>query len=127
MRRKRIKNRNASRPFWLHLTYQAVHAPYTDPAPWELIPDDGRFRSRTYGSMLAVMDSGVANITAALKDGGMWETTLFVLAGDNGGDCGLPAQTNPKVGGQPGAASNHPLLGRKCTAFDGGTRVAVSQ
>ena len=31
----------------------------------------------------------------------------------------------PGVKGQPGSASNFPLLGRKCTAFEGGTRVAA--
>lgn len=46
---------------------------------------------------------------------GRWERTLLVLTADNGGDCGLLS----------GAASNYPLLGRKCTAFDGGTRVAA--
>jgi arylsulfatase I/J len=55
----------------------------------------------------------------------MWENMLFMVTSDNGGDCGLPAQTNPKVGGAPGYASNYPLLGRKCTAWDGGTRTAA--
>ena len=53
----------------------------------------------------------------------MWSNTLLILMGDNGGDCGLPDQ--PGVKGQPGMASNYPLLGRKCTAFEGGTRVAA--
>eukprot|EP00041_Stephanoeca_diplocostata_P027870 m.777542 g.777542 ORF g.777542 m.777542 type:complete len:669 (+) comp23266_c0_seq2:99-2105(+) len=111
----RIQARNTSKPFWLHLTYQAVHAPYSSPPPWELVPAATPFRSQVYGSMLAVADAGIGNITAALKASGMWERTLLVLAADNGGDCGLLS----------GAASNHPLLGRKCTAFDGGTRVAA--
>jgi arylsulfatase A-like enzyme len=90
------------------------------------------------------MDTGIGNITAALKaqtessvvdDSGKmtttstWDNTLFILFGDNGGDCGLPSQANGPGGkpvkGQPGMASNYPLLGRKCTAYDGGTRVAA--
>jgi hypothetical protein len=55
----------------------------------------------------------------------MWENTLLIFAGDNGGDCGLPAQPEIGIGGAPGACSNFPLLGRKCTSFEGGTRVAA--
>ena len=56
----------------------------------------------------------------------MWENTLLLLTSDNGGDCGLPRNPgNPHAPSQPGSASNYPLLGRKCTAFEGGTRVAA--
>jgi arylsulfatase A-like enzyme len=41
----------------------------------------------------------------------MWDTTLLLLWADNGGD-------NPG-----GAASNYPLVGRKCLSWEGGTRV----
>jgi arylsulfatase A-like enzyme len=123
----RLQQRNKSRPFWLHLAYQAVHAPYTSPPKWEVLSAEQLkgFRSQTYGSMLSVADSGIANITAEIKAQGAWATTLVLLSSDNGGDCGLPTQHNPPVAGQPGAASNHPLLGRKCTVFEGGTRVAA--
>eukprot|EP01079_Euglenida_sp_SAG-EU17-18_P012162 gene12162-2218_t len=112
---EKINTRNTSQPFWLHLTYQSVHAPYEAPPKWEMVPPSTEFRSPTYASMLAVADNGLGNITAALKAQGMWQDTLFVLTGDNGGDCGLLS----------GAASNYPLLGRKCTAFEGGTRTAA--
>ena len=78
----------------------------------------------TYASATRALDDAVSNITEALKAAGMWENTFFLLTSDNGGDCGLPDQPGgPK--GQPGSASNFPLLGRKCTAFEGGTRVAA--
>ena len=53
----------------------------------------------------------VRNITSALKDSGLWDNTLLLIFADNGGD-------NPG-----GLASNYPLLGRKCLAWEGGTRV----
>jgi len=62
-----LKNRDKSKPFWLHMAYQAVHAPYTSPPADQLIPESNPFRSRIYGSMLKVMDAGVANITAEYK------------------------------------------------------------
>lgn len=46
-----------------------------------------------------------------LKREGLWENTLVLIWADNGGD-------NPG-----GSASNYPLLGRKCLAWEGGTRV----
>ena len=52
----KIEARNKSRPFWLHLPYQAVHGPYTSPLPWEtvnastVIPGE-TFRSGIYASM----------------------------------------------------------------------------
>jgi arylsulfatase B len=127
----RIQARNVSRPFWLHVAYQAVHGgtwreevPGTDAIPANssggLYP---HFQAGNYGSVTHALDDGVGNITAELKRQGMWEQTLMLFTSDNGGDCGLPDQ--PGVGGQPGSASNYPLLGRKCTAFEGGTRVAA--
>lgn len=117
----RVTKRNTSKPFWLHLAHQAVHTgDHRSPPPWELWPQDDK---KDYISSLWVLDTGIGNLTTAMKAAGMWETTVFIVTSDNGGDCGLPAQ--PHVGGAPGYASNYPLLGRKCTAFDGGTRTAA--
>ena len=44
----------------------------------------------------------------------MYDNTLIVMTSDNGGDCQF---------GQP--ANNFPLKGRKCSVWDGGTRVAA--
>jgi arylsulfatase A-like enzyme len=118
---ERVTQRNTSKPFWLHLTHQAVHTgDHRTPPVWELWPGDLK---KDYISSLYVLDNGIANLTQALKSAGMWENTIFFLTADNGGDCGLPAQNGK--GGAPGFASNYPLLGRKCTAFDGGTRTAA--
>lgn len=118
---KAVQERNASRPFWIHIAHQAVHTGANRTPPvWELWPQDLK---KDYISSLFVLDNGIANVTEALKNAGMWDNTIFILSADNGGDCGLPAQ--PGIGGQPGFASNYPLLGRKCTAWDGGTRTAA--
>ena len=45
----------------------------------------------------------------------MWDNLLLLISSDNGGDCGFLS----------GACSNYPLLGRKCTPFQGGTNVAA--
>ena len=110
---ERIRQRNASRPFWLHVAYQAMHGGTfrQDVLPWEALPNGTGFRDTGYGNALRALDDGIGNITAALKAAGMWENTLMVVVADNGGD-------NPG-----GAASNWPLVGRKCLSWEGGTRV----
>ena len=83
----RIEGANTSDPFWLHLCYQGVHSG-ADPMPpqaWQRIPE-GSWRSRFYGSMLAVVDSGIGNTTAALRKSGLWENTIMLVTGDNGGE-----------------------------------------
>ena len=101
----KIEQRNTSKPFWLHLTYQAVHTGAgREPPSWERWGGDKDYLSATY-----VLDNGIGNITAAFKAAGMWDNMLFMVTADNGGDCGLPPQTDPKAGGAPGFASNWPV------------------
>jgi arylsulfatase A-like enzyme len=115
---ERIQNRNSSQNFWLHVAFQAVHGGQhrseTDACDLLPLTADNRaangFRNAGYGSALHSLDHGVRNITDALHSAQMWENSLFVLTADNGGD-------NPV-----GAASNYPLVGRKCLSWEGGTR-----
>ena len=58
-------------PLWVHIPWQAVHAPYTDPPAWEQRLA-GNFWDQTFASMLQVLDNGVANVTSALSKRGMW-------------------------------------------------------
>ena len=106
-----IKNRNSSKPLWLHLLHQAVHTgDHRSPPEWEQWPGQP-----DYMSALHVLDDGIGNLTAQLRESQLWENTIFMLSADNGGDCGY----------QSGFASNYPLLGRKCQSYDGGTRTAA--
>jgi hypothetical protein len=118
---ERIQNRNTSQNFWLHVAFQAVHGGQhrseTDACDLLSLEPDNKtakngFRNAGYGSALYSLDHGVRNITTALRAGPtpMWENTFLVLTSDNGGD-------NPV-----GAASNYPLVGRKCLSWEGGTR-----
>lgn len=60
------------------------------------------------------MDSGIGNITAALRQRQMWSTTLIVMSSDNGG------REDKEFGG-----NNWPLRGMKFSDFEGGVRVAA--
>ena len=52
----------------------------------------------TYQSMANLMDIIIGNITTLLKDNNLWDDTLLIFTGDNGGP------ENNKT-----AANNHPL------------------
>eukprot|EP00912_Choanoflagellata_sp_UC4_P001654 UC4_evm1s1050 len=101
----KILMRNKSKPLWIHVAYQAMHGGQhrEEPLPEDYIDPQAGFRNKGYGNALVSLDHGIKN--------GIWENTLLITMSDNGGD-------NPG-----GLASNYPLLGRKCLAWEGGTRV----
>lgn len=106
-----------SKPLWLFLAYQAVHGPFSDPPEWERVPYNPEFcnhtsnkNCETYANMLHVLDSGIRNVTNALKQRNVWDKTLVLFVSDNGGT---------------GPGNNYPLRGPKGSPWEGGTRVAA--
>ena len=82
-----------------------MHVPYDAPPEWEVLQpaEPGRpdaifdnycTGSATptpyenarchYGSMLKIVDEGMANVTGALRQRDRWEDTLMILSADNG-------------------------------------------
>ena len=104
-------DRHAATPFFLLLTFNAVHTPMEARAA-----DADRFagvappRRRTYAGMLSAMDDAVGRVTAALAERKLTEDTLVFFISDNGG---------PPVN----ASNNGPLRGHKATTWEGGVRV----
>ena len=103
-----IRAHDPAQPLWLHLAYQNVHAPYVNPPDWE-VHRFPKMWDNVFANMLNMLDSGIGNVTAALKAAGLYDNTLIVWSADNGGI---------------GPANNHPLRGHKHDAWEGGTRVA---
>merc|ERR1712093_80781 len=68
--------------------------------------------------MASVADEVMGNMTAALRDLGMWKDTLIILTSDNGGPAGMA------VSGHSG--NNWPLRGGKRNVFEGGVRVVAA-
>ena len=64
--------------------------------------------------MIAFMDESVGNITATLRDQGLWGNTLLVWSADNGGAVHLK-----------GGANAFPLRGGYENNWEGGVRVAA--
>lgn len=105
-------------PLFLYLPYQNVHSPNQNPAPWETHSypswSPGRGEEKTmqiYANMLDMLDSGLANVSAALTSEGMWSDTLLVFSADNGGVGAL--------------GNNHPLRGHKHDPWEGGVRTTA--
>lgn len=108
-----VNAQSAKRPFFLHVAYNAVHAPHQAPdsykAPYARLPEP----RRTYAGMLAAMDEGIGQILDALEKKGLRNNTLVVFSSDNGG----PA---------PGKVTDNGLLrAGKTTLYEGGVRGAA--
>lgn len=120
---RQSRGQNASQSLFLYLAYQAIHSPdqvpdeyrdrFTDTIPDT--PDGVGQQRRTVAGMVACLDEGVGNITAALHEVGMLDDTLIVFTTDNGG---------PAAGFSNNMASNWPLRGMKRTLWQGGVRAS---
>lgn len=88
-----------SQPFFLAVTYQAVHVPIQGPSD-----NDGRSHRDHYRQTVAAMDAGIGRILASAPA----NTYVFFLS-DNGG----------------GSGRNGPLRDGKGSVYEGGQRVAA--
>lgn len=104
--------KNKSRPFFLYLPFNAVHAPLQSP-----VRLNGRLerysdpKRRSFAGMLIAMDEAVGRVLGTLSKNGLAENTLVVFISDNGGP--TPQTTS----------SNGPLRGFKGQTWEGGMRI----
>ena len=100
------------RPFFLYLTYNAVHTPMQAPMQYlARFPDEKDDTRRTMLAMLTAMDEGVGQVLARLREHKLEDDTLICFLSDNGG----PTHAN--------GSRNTPFRGVKNTAWEGGIRV----
>jgi arylsulfatase A-like enzyme len=109
-------DKNAQKPFFLYLAFNAVHTPMhaTDKGLERFagIKDQQR---RTYAAMLSAMDDAIGQVLAKLRAAGLEEDTLIFFFSDNGG----PTMVGTTING----SRNHPLRGSKRQLLEGGVRV----
>jgi arylsulfatase A-like enzyme len=105
-------DRHKASPFFLYLTYNAVHLPLEpDPKYLERFSNIADERRRGYAAQLSKLDDGIGRVLAKLRDNGLEQDTLIVFISDNGG----PTDRN--------GSSNGPLRDTKGTVYEGGVRV----
>ncbi len=104
--------RNADRPFFLYLAYNAVHSPMqaTDKYMKRFAEIEDVHR-RIFAGMLSNMDDSVGEVLDKLRKEKLEENTLVFFISDNGGPT---AELT---------SSNLPLRGGKGTVYEGGIRV----
>ena len=106
-------DKNAAKPFFLEVAFNAPHYPFQPPGR----PDDVR-TMRTYGpnvgtrddyiQMVEYVDRRIGEIVRSLEKHQLAGNTLVVFVDDNGGER---------------LSSNAPLAGGKATLLEGGIRV----
>ena len=113
----RFVNQNASRPFFLEVTYNAAHWPYQPPDHPSVAPrnaahqgaaDDLPATRQDYIAILERADRGVGDILTALETAGLAKNTLVIFTNDNGGEW---------------LSRNAPLFHHKDSLWEGGIRV----
>jgi len=108
-----IREHDASRPLFLYVPFNAVHAPHQVPEKYKEPYANLKEPRRTYAGMVAAMDEAIGQIVGAIDGRGWRKDTLFVFCSDNGGP-------------NPGrVTSNGPFRAGKGTLYEGGTRVAA--
>lgn len=109
--------RNAARPFFVDVAYNAPHWPYQVPDRPSVARDSARhltpFDSATstradYVAMLERVDDGVGRILATLDRLGLARNTIVIFTNDNGGEW---------------LSRNAPLYHNKMSVWEGGIRV----
>lgn len=131
-----IKNRDASKPFFLYLPFLAPHEPLA--APDELVekyrdledkrgaarsPSDNisrlarltgtKSRRPLYAAVVDAMDQAVGRVLDTLDSEGIADNTIVLFFSDNGAT---------RVYGR-GGGDNYPLRGGKAEVYEGGIRV----
>ena len=129
---KRNKSPQETQPFFLVYAPHIAHAPLRIPKEYLLRFDNDEnlcgngnhevypgytngtdFHCRSIEqSMVNFLDAIIGNITNKLHSNGLWNDTLIVFSGDNGGCYTLNST----------AGNNYPLRGAKYVPFEGGIR-----
>lgn len=101
---------NRDKPWFLYLSFNAVHSPHVASEKWLQKFKDLPKRDAPYAALAAEADEAIGTVMAKLRELKQEENTLIFLISDNGG-----AYQNAEMGG---------LRGHKWFVWEGGIRVS---
>ena len=121
---KYIGERDASKPFYLYLTFNAPHTPYQAPQEYldkyKNIAEPSR---RAYAAMIDAMDEQIGRVLEALDKKKLRENTLIVFHSDNGGTRNAMFSGEGDKSKMVVPCDNGSYREGKGTLYEGGTRV----
>ncbi|MGF1748443.1 sulfatase family protein [Vibrio cionasavignyae] len=119
--------RNADKPFFLHVAHFAVHHPWQVPDGYIERLDHLKVHHeerRFFAAQTLVLDDGVGAIMDTLKENGLYDNTLVFFMSDNGTPSGQGfEQPRQKKRGETTMSSPGPFNGFKGDTYEGGIRV----
>ncbi|WP_405267223.1 sulfatase [Cellulophaga sp. Ld12] len=104
-------NRNKENPFFIYLSFNAVHTPMEATAEDVAQFPHLKGKRKTLAAMTLAMDRAIGTVLKELDKQGLSKNTLIVFTNDNGG----PSDAND--------SDNSPLSGTKANHLEGGIRV----
>eukprot|EP00039_Didymoeca_costata_P024936 m.11904 g.11904 ORF g.11904 m.11904 type:complete len:523 (+) comp4552_c0_seq1:170-1738(+) len=104
-----IEEKPANMPLFLFTAFQNIHPPLQVPESYIKRYSNASLQT-TVNGMVTFLDESIGNVTAVLRQQGLWDNTLIVFSADNGGYLGNGGDDAPRRGG-------------KFSDFEGGVRV----
>ncbi|GAA4899414.1 hypothetical protein GCM10023333_36300 [Ferrimonas pelagia] len=118
--------RNADKPFFLHLAHFAVHHPWTVPQSYIDRVDhlDAGEERKLFAGMALAMDDGIGEVMETLKKHDLYDNTLIFFMSDNGSPRGQGfVAPRKKARGETTMSNPGIYNGFKGDTYEGGIRV----
>jgi arylsulfatase B/arylsulfatase I/J len=122
------KANGGGKPLFLFMSFQTIHGKWVgateeamDTYTGPHFEDADGIRVKTGLAMVTATDTAIASIEKDFIDAGLWDNTVLVFTGDNGGNPMAPGKYGAFGTMWPGG-SNYPLRGAKATDWEGGIR-----
>ncbi len=108
-----IRDRDKSKPLFLYVPFNGVHAPFQVPERYLSLYPQFKGNRKIYAAMITALDDAVGEIVKAADESDLGDNTLIVFSSDNGGP-------------NPGKLSdNGKLRDGKGSVYEGGVRVVA--